>query len=61
VPYDTTVVAMSSTSGPLPVGTPNASGLVPSSESAPPHTAMWLALATAEYIPIMPAAAGISA
>ena len=42
---------MSSTIGPAPDGTPIASGLVPSSGSAPPHTAMWLAFATAAYMP----------
>jgi hypothetical protein len=47
VPYDTTVVAMSSTTaGSSPAGTATAIGLVLSRFSAPPHTGMWLAFAT---------------
>ena len=47
VPYDTTVVAMSSsTGGSSPAGTANAIGLVPSRFSELPQTGMWLALAT---------------
>ena len=53
---------MSSTSGgSVPAGIAIASGLVPSSGSAPPASGMWLALATAAYRPIMSALSGSAA
>ena len=53
---------MSSTSGgSSPAGIAMANGLVPSSGSAPPASGMWLALATAEYMPIMSAFSGSAA
>jgi hypothetical protein len=56
------VVAMSRmTGGSSPAGIPTASGFVPSRASTPPQIAIWLALATAEYKPIMPCSTGMEA
>src|SRR5258706_10989279 len=52
---------MSSTIGPPSPGAATAIGLVESSRSIPPQGAMWLALPTARYSPIMSCSSGIAA